>query len=76
MLLKPEILLFLVGGLVAIVAIVGHYATAHARTRAEKELKVQMLEMGMPIEDIERVLLAGKELSSKEASRMAQQRDR
>ena len=65
-LLNPEVLLFLVGGLIAIVTIVGRYVNAHFKDQGDRELKQMMLEHGKSVEEIERVLLAGNRLSTKE----------
>ncbi len=65
-LLDPGVLVFVVGGLIAIVAIVGGCVYAYAKDRGERELKQMMLEQGKSVEEIERVLLAGKKLSTKE----------
>ena len=65
-LLDPAVLVFVVGGLVAIVAIVGLCVNVYAKDRGERELKQMMLEQGKSVEEIERVLLAGKKLSTKE----------
>ena len=65
-LLNPAVLIFLVGGLVAIVAIVGYYLHDYAKGRAENELKQTMLGQGKSAEEIERVLRAGKKLSPEE----------
>ncbi len=65
-LLDPTVIVFVVGGLIAIVAIVGGCVNAYAKNRGERELKQMMLEQGKSVEEIERVLLAGKERSTKE----------
>ncbi len=65
-LLDPGVLVFVVGGLIAIVAIVAYYLNDYAKGRGEKELKQMMLEQGKSVEEIERVLLAGKKLSTEE----------
>ena len=65
-LFDPGVLVFVVGGLIAIVAIVSVCVSAYAKDRGERELKQIMLEQGKSVEEIERVLLAGKKLSTKE----------
>ncbi len=63
-LLNPAVLIFVVGGLIAIVAIVAYYLHDYAKDRGQKELKQMMLKQGKSVEEIERVLQAGKELST------------
>ena len=72
-LFDPQVLVFLIGGLVAIVAIVGYYLHDYAKGRAENELKQTMLKQGKSAEEIERVLRAGTKLSpaEEEANRKA-----
>ena len=65
-LLDPAVLVFVVGGLIAIVAIVAYYLNGFVKDQGERELKQMMLEQGKSVEEIERVLLAGKKLSAKE----------
>ena len=68
-LLDPEVLVFVVGGLIAIIAITGHYLNDYFKSRRETELKEKMLEQGRSADEIERILLAGKDkdLSAKKA---------
>jgi len=65
-LLNPAVLIFVVGGLIAIVAIVAYYLHDYAKDRGQKELKQIMLKQGKSVEEIERVLQAGKETSTDE----------
>ncbi len=65
-LFDPAVLIWVVGGLIAIVAIVAYYLNDYAKDRGERELKQMMLGQGKSVEEIERVLLAGKKLSTEE----------
>ena len=71
-LFDPGVLVFVVGGLIAIVAIVCGSVIVYTKGRGERELKQMMLEQGKSVEEIERVLLAGKERSTKEADGKAE----
>ena len=65
-LFDPAVLVWLIGGLIAVVAIVAYYLNDYAKDRGEKELKQMMLEQGKSVEEIERVLRVGKKLSTEE----------
>ncbi|MCZ6793018.1 MAG: hypothetical protein O7J95_05320 [Planctomycetota bacterium] len=64
--LRPEILVFVVGGLIAIVAIVSSAMKSFATAKLETRLKERLLDQGMSVDEIERILLAGKELTTEE----------
>ena len=64
--LRPEILVFVVGGLIAIVAIVSSAMKSFAKAKLETRLKERLLDQGMSVDEIERILLAGKELTTEE----------
>jgi hypothetical protein len=65
-LLRPEVLVFLVGGLVAIVY-VAVSAVSHVLThRDEVRLKTRLLERGFSAEEIERVVRASSRPASEQ----------
>ena len=72
--LRPEILVFVVGGVIAVVAIVGHFLNDYAKARSERELKEIMLGQGMSVDEIERVILAGKDFTSKDLPKEQEKR--
>ncbi len=53
---EPPTLVFLVGALIAIVAIISHHARHAAQHLASTELARSMVERGIPAHEIERVL--------------------
>ena len=55
---EPPTLVFLVGALIAIVAIISHHARLAAQHEASTELARSMVERGIPANEIERVLAA------------------
>jgi hypothetical protein len=57
-LFQPSVMVFVVVGTIAVVAIISGAVTRHARTKAEIELKQTMVEQGRSAEEIERVLAA------------------
>ncbi len=64
-LLEPDVLaLVLIFGL-PIVAVSLHYVYKIFKMRAETELKCTMVRQGMSADEIERVLVAGKEKTSR-----------
>ena len=65
-LLEPEVLIFVIGALIAIVAIVSSCVKSCVKDRGERELKQTMLEQGRSVEEIERVLRAGTEPPTQE----------
>ena len=75
-LLDPAVLVFVVGGSIAIVAIIGGCVTAYAKDRGERQLKQTMLEQGKSVEEIERVILAGKKTEKKAPDGKADTRGR
>ena len=54
----PQIL-FVVGGLIAIAAIICSFWYKVEKARSDKDLKLSMLQRGMSAEEIERVISAG-----------------
>ena len=57
-LLQPEVLVFLVGGTIAVIAIVGGCIARVLVHREEARLKARMVERGFSAEEIERVVHA------------------
>lgn len=68
MLTKPELIVFVVGGIIGVVAIVAGYWSKVRRIEVEAGLKQDMIERGMSAEEIERVIRASAP-SSRRASR-------
>ncbi len=64
--LRADVLAIIMGCTVAIVAIVAHYWHQNAKSQSESELKRSMIERGMTVDEIERVIAAS---SGTDASR-------
>ncbi len=58
-LVAPEVLVFVVGGLIAIIAILAGAVTSVMNNRSQARLKMDMLDRGMSAEEIERIVNAG-----------------
>ena len=58
LILKMPTILFIVGGLIAIAAIICSFWYKVEKARSDKDLKLSMLQRGMSAEEIERVISA------------------
>ena len=58
-LFEPPTIIFLVGGLIAVTAIVAHQWRRAQKSSDDARLKEQMLQRGFSAEEIERVIKAG-----------------